>query len=125
MPISLCNLAMKSNQVYVYMHKLAAQGLKVNNHVGQHLHNAGAALRKYRGSAALPGAPRCWRTDLKALHVVGKWCTLERYSRYESACSFQCTTGGPNRPIYASGDAGIYASQDGGKSFTLVHPAPL
>ena len=30
------------------------------------------------------------------------------------------TTGGPNYPIYATGDEGMYVSQDGGKSFTLV-----
>ena len=29
-------------------------------------------------------------------------------------------TAGPHSPIYASGDAGIYSSLDGGKTFTLV-----
>ena len=31
------------------------------------------------------------------------------------------TTAGPSRPIYASGDAGIYVSHDGGKTFQLVY----
>ena len=31
-------------------------------------------------------------------------------------------TAGPHSPIYASGDAGIYTSLDGGKTFTLVAP---
>jgi photosystem II stability/assembly factor-like uncharacterized protein len=35
---------------------------------------------------------------------------------------FGVTTGGSHRPIYASADQGIYASQDGGNNFTLVHP---
>jgi hypothetical protein len=28
---------------------------------------------------------------------------------------------GPGKPIYASGDAGVYASSDGGKTFKLVN----
>jgi photosystem II stability/assembly factor-like uncharacterized protein len=31
------------------------------------------------------------------------------------------TTAGPHSPIYASGDAGIYSSLDGGKTFKLVY----
>jgi len=30
-------------------------------------------------------------------------------------------TGGPHSSIYASGDAGVYASQDGGKTFKMVY----
>ena len=35
---------------------------------------------------------------------------------------YYMVTGGPKMPIYASGDGGIYASTDEGKSFTLVNP---
>jgi len=31
------------------------------------------------------------------------------------------TTAGPHSPIYASGDAGIYSSLDGGKTFQLAY----
>ena len=34
---------------------------------------------------------------------------------------FSLTTAGPHSPIYASGDAGIFASLDGGKTFIQVN----
>lgn len=34
---------------------------------------------------------------------------------------YYMTTGGPNMPIYASGDGGMYVSTDEGKTFTLVN----
>lgn len=113
------------NQVYVYMHKLAAQGLKVSNDAGQHFTTLGKLpFGSIEGLLALPGAPGTLlaygfegvaRSTDSGVH----WNVIPDMSQH---AVFSVTTGGPNRPIYASGDAGIYASQDGGKSFTLVHP---
>jgi photosystem II stability/assembly factor-like uncharacterized protein len=35
---------------------------------------------------------------------------------------YYMVTGGPNMPIYASGDGGMYVSTDEGKTFTLANP---
>jgi photosystem II stability/assembly factor-like uncharacterized protein len=34
---------------------------------------------------------------------------------------YSIVTSGPNKPIYAAGDSGVYTSNDGGKSFKLVY----
>lgn len=112
------------DQVYVYVNVLGAKGLKVSKDAGQHFTTLGELPfgSGIQGLLAVPGAPGTLlvygdqgvaRSTDGGLH----WNTVPGMNQQ---AVFSMTTGGPNRPIYATGDAGIYASQDGGKSFTLV-----
>jgi photosystem II stability/assembly factor-like uncharacterized protein len=111
------------DQVYVYVNVLGAHGLKVSNDAGQHFATLGTLpFGSIEGLLALPGAPGTLlvygyegiaRSTDSGMH----WNVLAGMSQH---AIFGVTTGGPNHPIYATGDEGMYASQDGGKSFTLV-----
>jgi photosystem II stability/assembly factor-like uncharacterized protein/predicted small secreted protein len=113
------------DQVYVYVNVLGAKGLKVSEDAGQHFTTLGMLpFGGIQGLLALPGAPGtllAYGDEGVARSTDGgmHWGVIPDMSRQ---AVFGITTGGPNRPIYASADQGIYASQDGGKSFTLVHP---
>jgi photosystem II stability/assembly factor-like uncharacterized protein len=111
------------DQVYVYVNVLGAHGLKVSNDAGQHFATLGTLpFASIEGLLALPGAPGTLlvygyegiaRSTDSGMH----WNILAGMSQH---AIFGMTTGGPNHPLYATGDEGIYASQDGGKSFALV-----
>ncbi len=111
------------DQVYVSVNALGAHGLKVSNDAGQHFAPLGTLpFASIEGLLALPGAPGTLlvygyegiaRSTDSGMH----WNVLAEMSQH---AIFGLTTGSPHRPIYATGDEGIYASQDGGKSFALV-----
>ncbi len=113
------------DQVYVYVNVLGAKGLKVSEDAGQHFTTSGTLpFGGIQGLFALPGVPGtllAYGDEGVARSTDGgvHWDVIAGMSQQ---AVFGLTTGGPNRPIYASADQGIYASQDGGKSFTLVHP---
>ena len=113
------------DQVYVYVSILGAKGLKVSEDAGQHFTALGTLpFGGIQGLLALPrvsGALLAYGTEGVARSTDGgmHWDVVPSISQQ---AVFGITTGGPNRPIYASADQGIYVSQDGGKSFTLVHP---
>lgn len=113
------------DQVYVYVNVLGAKGLKVSEDAGQHFIASGTLpFGGIQGLLALPGAPGtllAYGDEGVARSTDGgvHWDIIPGMGQQ---AVFGITTGGPNRPIYASADQGIYASQDGGKSFTLVHP---
>jgi len=113
------------NQVYVYVHKLGAQGLKVSKDAGQHFTTPGTLpFGSIEGLLALPGAPGTllaygFEGIARSTDGGTHWNVIAGMSQQ---AVLGMTTGSSNRPIYASADQGIYASQDGGKSFTLVHP---
>lgn len=113
------------NQVYVYVNVFGAQGLKVSEDAGQHFTTVGTLpFGSIEGLLPIPGVPGTLlaygfegvaRSTDSGMH----WHIIPDMSQQ---AVFGLTTGGPNRPIYATGDKGIYASQDAGKSFTLVYP---
>lgn len=113
------------DQVYVYVNVLGAKGLKVSEDAGQHFTPLGTLpFGGIQGLLALPGAPGTllvYGSEGVARSTDGgmHWNVIPDMKQQ---AVFGITTGGPNCPIYASADQGIYASQDGGKSFTLVHP---
>ena len=113
------------NQVYVYVNALGAQGLKVSKDAGQHFTTAGSLpFGNIGGLLAIPGAPGTllvygFEGVARSTDSGAHWNVIP--DMHQQAV-FGMTTGGPNHPIYATGDKGIYASQDAGKSFSLVYP---
>ncbi len=113
------------DQVYVYENVFGAKGLKVSEDAGQHFTAAGILpFGGIQGLLALPGAPGtllAYGDEGAARSTDGgmHWNVIPGMSQQ---AVFGLTTGGPHHPIYASADQGMYASQDAGKSFTLVHP---
>ncbi len=112
-------------QVYIYVNAFGARGLKVSNDSGQHFTTLGTLpFGDVQGLFTLPGAPGTLLAygDQGAARSTDGGVHWEIISGLNQQAVFGITTGGPNRPIYASADQGIYVSQDGGKTFTLVHP---
>jgi hypothetical protein len=74
------------------------------------------------GLFAIPGAPG----QLLAYSPYGMAYSIDDGTHWQviknitSSINY-VTTAGPQSPIYASGDAGIYSSSDGGKTFQLVY----
>lgn len=111
------------NQVYIYLPDLGSHGLKVSTDDGQHFQNAGVLpFGRILGMLALPGAPG----QLLAFGSDGLIHSTDGGSHWQvvggiTGGIYYLTTSGPHRPIYASGDAGTYVSNDGGKTFLLVN----
>ena len=111
------------SEVYIYLSSLGPLGLKVSKDNGQHFAQAGSALPfgTALGMLALPGQPG----HLLVFGNNGIATTSDGGAHWQTSSSvqggiFEMTTAGANNPIYASGDAGVYASTDGGKTFNLV-----
>jgi photosystem II stability/assembly factor-like uncharacterized protein len=111
------------DEVYIYLPELGALGLKVSLDDGQHFSSTGTLpFGSLAGLLALPGAPGqllAYSSDGMARSSDGgiHWEVIKGIT----GGIFGVTTSGPHSPIYASGDAGIYASKDGGKTFTLMN----
>jgi photosystem II stability/assembly factor-like uncharacterized protein len=112
-----------ATEVYIYLPDLGQYGLKVSKDAGQHFSNTGKLpFARILGLLAIPGTPGqllAYGNDGMAHSSDGgvHWQVIAGVS----GGVFGATTSGPHQPIYASGDAGIYASQDEGKTFTLVY----
>jgi photosystem II stability/assembly factor-like uncharacterized protein len=109
------------NEVYIYLPNEGPQGLKISHDAGQHFTNTGALPFSILGLFALPGAPGqlivYGNSGMARSSDAGDhWQVLSNVT----GGVFAMTTSAPHSPIYASGDAGIYASNDGGKTFKLV-----
>lgn len=111
------------DEVYTYLPGLGALGLKVSMDAGLHFTAAGTLpFAPVLAMLAIPGKPGhllIGGNDGMAQSSDGgaHWQTVQGIS----GAVFEITTAGANSPIYLSGDAGIYASQDAGKSFSLVY----
>jgi photosystem II stability/assembly factor-like uncharacterized protein len=110
------------NEVYVYLPNEGPQGLKISHDTGQHFTNTGTLPFSILGLFAIPGAPG----QLIAYGNNGMARSSDAGGHWQVTSNvtggvFGMTTSGPHSPIYASGDAGIYASNDGGKTFKLVY----
>ena len=109
-------------ETYIYLPNEGSQGLKVSHDAGQHFANTGALPFSILGLLAVPGAPG----QLIAYGDNGMAHSSDAGNHWQVIAGitggvFGMTTSGPHSPIYASGDAGIYASNDGGKTFKLVY----
>lgn len=108
-------------ETYIYLPNEGAQGLKVSHDAGLQFANTGALPFSILGLLAVPGSPG----QLIAYGDNGMARSSNAGSHWQVISGitggvFGMTTSGPHSPIYASGDAGIYASNDGGKTFKLV-----
>jgi photosystem II stability/assembly factor-like uncharacterized protein len=108
-------------QVYVYLPDRGTQGLRVSLDAGRHFSATGTLpFGGINHILALPGAPGqllASSSDGLARSVDGgvHWQVIKNVD----GGIYSMTSGKPHSPIYASGDAGVYVSLDGGKSFTL------
>ncbi len=111
------------DEVYIYLPDLGALGLKVSLDDGQHFSSTGTLpFGRITGVLAIPGVSGqllAYSSDGMARSSDGglHWEVIKGIN----GGIFDLATTGPHSPIYASGDAGIYASKDGGKTFTLVN----
>lgn len=109
-------------QVYVYLPSLGALGLKVSLDAGQHFSSTGTLpFGSILGMLAIPGAPGhllAYREDgvARSNDHGAHWQTLKGINGV-----FNMVAAGTHRPIYATGDAGVYVSTDSAASFTLVN----
>lgn len=112
-----------ADEVYTYVTREGAQGFKVSKDNGKHFTSPGSLpFGRILGMLAIPGAPGkllVYSNDGVARSEDGgaHWSTVQGVD----GAVYGMTMSGPKQPIYASGDAGIYSSQDGGKSFKLVY----
>ena len=109
---------------YIFIYpNLGPLGLKRSLDNGQHFTSTGTLpFGMIFGVLAIPGAPGhllAYSSDGMAYSIDGgiHWQVLKNITSSIN----EVTTAGPNSPIYASGDAGIYSSRDGGKTFKLVY----
>jgi photosystem II stability/assembly factor-like uncharacterized protein len=111
------------DEVYVYLSELGPLGLKRSLDNGQHFTSTGTLpFGMIFGVLALPGSPGhllAYSSDGMAYSTDGgiHWQVIKNIGSSIN----DVTTSGPHSPIYASGDAGIYSSSDGGKTFLLVY----
>ncbi|MBO0782394.1 MAG: hypothetical protein J2P37_26560 [Ktedonobacteraceae bacterium] len=112
-----------ADQVYVYVSSKGAQGLLVSMDGGQHFSATGTLpFGRITTLLALPGTKHDLligsNEGMARSSDGGK--TWQKVSGVNGAVYSPIVTTGAGKPIYVTGDAGVYASSDNGKSFTLV-----
>jgi hypothetical protein len=112
------------DEVYVYLPALGPTGLKVSKDAGEHFSATGTLpFGSLTALLALPGEPG----QLLAASSDGMARSTDGGMHWEIVKSISggifggIVSAGPGKPMYASGDAGVYASDDGGKTFKLVN----
>ncbi len=111
------------NEVYIYLADQGALGLKVSLDNGQHFSSTGTLpFGLIFGVLPIPGAPG----QLLVYGSDGMARSTDGGNHWQVFKNIQggiddIATAGPHSPIYASGDTGVYASQDGGKTFKLMY----
>ena len=111
------------DEVYIYLPDQGALGLKVSLDDGQHFSSTGTLpFGVITNVLAIPGAPG----HLLAYGSSGLARSLDGGAHWQVLKGIngginEMVTSGPHSPIYASGDAGIYASTNEGQTFTLVN----
>jgi photosystem II stability/assembly factor-like uncharacterized protein len=111
------------DQVYVYLPARGATGLMVSMDDGQNFSATGPLpFGNLTSLLPIPGAKNhllAGSNDGLAESTDGgqHWTTMPGIQ----GGIFQIVTSGPNQPIYATGDNGLYVSYDGGKSFATVN----
>ena len=113
-----------TNEVYVYINTLGSHGLLVSQDGGKSFQTAGELpFGSLSSLLALPGAKHvllAGSSDGLARSEDGgqHWTKLQNTGGF-----YELATGGNDGPIYASGDDGVYTSQDHGKTFQQVYSA--
>lgn len=113
------------DEVYIYLPNLGALGLRVSLDDGQHFSSTGTLpFGSILGLLAIPNKPGqiiAYGNSGIARSTDGgaHWQVIQGIN----GGIFEMEMAGPNAPIYASGDNGIYVSQDGGKTFKLANQA--
>ncbi len=116
-----------ADEVYTYIPTKTNRGLMVSEDDGKHFTSTGILpFGRILGMLVVPGAPGhvlIFANDGVARSEDGgaHWQIVPIPSE-KSKSIFYMVTGGPNMPIYAFGDGGMYVSQDEGKTFALVNP---
>jgi hypothetical protein len=112
------------DEVYVYLPALGAAGLKISKDAGESFRATGALpFGNVTALLAQPGEPG----QLLAASSDGMARSTDSGMHWEMIQSIsggifgRIVSAGPGKPIYASGDAGMYASTDGGQTFKLVN----
>ena len=111
------------DEVYIYLADQGALGLKVSLDDGQHFSSTGTLpFGVIDNVLAIPGSPGhllAYGSDGLARSTDGgvHWQVLKGITGGIN----EMVTSGPHSPIYASGDAGVYSSVNGGDTFTLVN----
>jgi photosystem II stability/assembly factor-like uncharacterized protein len=111
-----------ANEVYIYVPNDGPQGLKISHDAGQHFASTGTLPFSILGLLAIPDAPG----QLIAYGNDGMAHSSDGGEHWQVIAGttggvFGMTTSGPHSPIYASGDAGVYVSNDSGKTFKIVY----
>jgi photosystem II stability/assembly factor-like uncharacterized protein len=107
------------NEVYIYLSERQEYGLLVSHDGGSHFRETGKLpFSVISGLLPLPGAPG----HLLVYSSAGMALSSDGGLHWQLIAGihggiFDATTAGPNQPIYASGDAGMYISHDGGRTF--------
>ncbi|MEO6892319.1 MAG: sialidase family protein [Ktedonobacteraceae bacterium] len=111
------------DEVYIYLPALGALGLRVSMDAGVHFSMAGTLpFGRIDGMLPIPGAPGhllAYGSDGMASSSNGgtHWQVIQGLN----GGIYSTATAGPHSPIYASGDAGVFVSSDGGKTFKPVN----
>ncbi len=107
-------------EVYIYLPDQGTQGLRVSLDAGKHFSSTGTLpFGSINHILALPGTPG----QLLVSSSEGLARSVDGGSHWQvikniSGGIYSIATAGPHSPIYVSGDAGVYISLDGGKSFS-------
>jgi photosystem II stability/assembly factor-like uncharacterized protein len=115
-----------ADEVYTYVPTKTDQGLMISEDGGKSFTSTGTLpFERILGMLVVPGAPG----HLLVFSNDGVARSEDRGAHWQviplpgdSKSIYYMVTGGPNMPIYASGDSGVYVSTDEGKTFTFVNP---
>ncbi|HEY7418913.1 MAG TPA: sialidase family protein [Ktedonobacteraceae bacterium] len=112
------------DEVFIYVSALGPNGLKVSKDDGQHFSTTGPLpFGDLTALLPIPGSPGTLLASssegmARSTDDGEHWMIIKSVT---GGIFGGIVTSGPGKPIYAAGDEGVYASNDGGQSFTLVN----
>lgn len=112
------------DEVFIYVQALGPNGLRVSKDDGEHFSATGPLpFGDLTGLLPIPDEPGTLLASsnegmARSTDDGEHWTVIKSVT---GGIFGGIVTSGPSQPIYAAGDAGLYASNDGGQSFTLVN----